>query len=115
MARDPNDLEALEKAVNEAAGKASGLWLSFISFATLLMITTGTVTHKKLLLEEPLKLPLLNVDLPLISYFVFAPLFFAVFHFYLMLQLDGFAAKMRAYSDMLYAQVPDAASRGLLR
>ena len=32
--KDPNDLEALKKAVKDAAGKAGGLWLSFNSFAT---------------------------------------------------------------------------------
>jgi len=102
-----NDLGALEKAVNEAAGKAGGLWLSFVTFATLVLITTGTATHKHLLLELPLKLPVLNVDLPLISYFVFAPLIFLVFHFYLLLQLEGLASRVRKYSGELRHQFPD--------
>lgn len=110
-----NDFDSLEKAINDAASKTSALWLSFITFATLILITTGTVTHKKLFLEEPLKLPVLNADLDLISYFVFAPLFFLVFHFYLLLQLDGLVAKVRIYDDELCKKQEDASKRRLLR
>jgi hypothetical protein len=78
MGSEPRDLGALEKAVNDAAGRASNLWISFVFFATLIAITTGTVTHKHLFLELPLKLPVLNVDLPLMGYFFAVPLFFVV-------------------------------------
>lgn len=115
LPKPPNDLDALEKSVNDASGRAGGLWLSFITFATLLLITTGSVTHKKLFLEEPVRLPVLNADLPLIGYFFAAPIFFLVFHFYLLLQLQGLSAKMRVYADQLFTQHPDAANRRLLR
>jgi len=32
MAIDPKDLGALEKALNDAAGKASVLWTTFVTF-----------------------------------------------------------------------------------
>ncbi len=115
MAADPKDLGALEKAVNDASGKAGALWLSFISFATLVLITTGTVTHKQLFLEEPLALPLLNAKLPLIGYFVAAPLFFVIFHFYLLLQLEGLATRVRVYDELLRQAHPVASDRRLLR
>jgi hypothetical protein len=115
MGIEPRDLGALEKAVNDAASLARGLWITFVSFATLIAITTGTVTHKHLLLELPLKLPLLNVDLPLIGYFVAVPLFFVVFHFYVLLQLDGLAAKIDDYNALLHDEIPLAADRHLLR
>jgi hypothetical protein len=92
MTTDPRDLSALEKAVNDASGKAATLWISFVTSATVLAITTGTVSHKMLLLEEPVQLPLLNVKLPLLAYFYATPLFFLVYQFYVMLQLDGLAA-----------------------
>jgi hypothetical protein len=46
MGIEPRDLGALEKAVNDAAGRASNLWISFVFFATLIAITTGTVTRR---------------------------------------------------------------------
>jgi hypothetical protein len=109
---EPRDLAGLEKAVNDAAGKAGALWISFIVFATLLIITTGAVTHRHLLLEKALKLPGLGVDVPLISYFIFAPLFFVVFHFYLLLQLEGLAVRTRAYSNVLHELFPGDAAHG---
>jgi hypothetical protein len=115
MPTERRDLGALEKAVNDAAGRANSLWVSFILFATLVVITTGTVTHKHLLLELPLKLPVLNVDLPLICYFIAVPLFFVVFHFYVLLQLDGLAGKIKDYNDALNAEEPFEANRRLLR
>jgi len=118
MSRDgsePRDLGALEKAVNDAAGRASNLWISFVFFATLIAITTGTVTHKHLFLELPLKLPVLNVELPLMGYFFAVPLFFVVFHFYMLLQLDGLGAKIEDYNAVLREQHPLAADRRLLR
>ena len=115
MGIEPRDLGALEKAVNDAAGRASNLWISFVFFATLIAITTGTVTHKHLFLELPLKLPVLNVELPLMGYFFAVPLFFVVFHFYMLLQLDGLAAKIEDYNAVLREQHPHAADRRLLR
>ena len=53
-------LEASRKAVNEVAGRIRGLWLSFILLITYLIITVGAVTHKDLLFENPVKLPVLR-------------------------------------------------------
>src|SRR5262245_36939423 len=115
MGSEPRDLGALEKAVNDAAGRASNLWISFVFFATLIAITTGTVAHKHLLLELPLKLPVLNVELPLTGYFFAVPLFFVVFHFYMFLQLDGLAAKVGQYNVVLRGEHARADDRLLLR
>ena len=63
MAIDATDLGALEKALNDAAGKASVLWTTFVTFELYLANAFGAVTHRQLFLEEAIKLPLLNVDL----------------------------------------------------
>ncbi len=70
MAIDPKDVGELQKALNDAAGKASVLWTTFITFQLYLAIAFGSVTHRDLFLETPIKLPLLNVDLPLVGFFV---------------------------------------------
>jgi uncharacterized protein YjbI with pentapeptide repeats len=112
---DAGDLDGLEKAVNDAAGKASALWLSFISFATLLIITVGSVTHRHLFLEQDLQLAVINVKLPLVGFFFAAPLFFVVFHFYALLQLQGLATKVAAYNERLLREVRVMADRRQLR
>ena len=91
MAIDPKDLGELQKALNKAAGKASVLWTTFTTFQLYLAIAFGSVTHRDLFLETPIKLPLLNVELSLVGFFVVAPLLLLIFHFYLFLQLLGLA------------------------
>jgi hypothetical protein len=56
----------------------------------------------------------LNVDLPLVGYFIAVPLFFVVFHFYVLLQLDGLASKIAYYNDALLEEQPFEANRRLL-
>ncbi|MGP0058554.1 MAG: pentapeptide repeat-containing protein [Beijerinckiaceae bacterium] len=69
---------------------------------TYLFIATGKITHKDLFLETPVKLPILSVDVPLLSYFVAAPVFVIAAHFYFLIQLRGLATKFRAYDAILF-------------
>ena len=71
----PDPFPDLLKAVNDASGKAFALWLTFLSVWLIQRSTSGTTTHVQLLLETPVKLPLLNVDLPLFAFYEFAPIF----------------------------------------
>jgi hypothetical protein len=59
-----------------------GLWLSYLFVLFYIGIAAGAVTHKDLLLENPVKLPFLNVELPLVAFFVLAPILFIVSHAY---------------------------------
>jgi len=59
----PEPIPDLLKAVNDASAKAFALWLTFLSIMIYLAIAIGTTTHRQLLMETPVKLPLLSVDL----------------------------------------------------
>src|SRR6266576_6971204 len=93
MPIDPKDVGELQTALNDAAGKASVLWTTFITFELYLVIAFGSVKHRDLFLETSIKLPLLNVDLPLVGFFVVAPTVLVIFHFYAFRQLLVLAAK----------------------
>jgi hypothetical protein len=62
---DPFDVEALEKSLNDSATRVSTIWVSFLIFSLYLLTATTTVTHRQLFLAEPVKLPVLNIDLSL--------------------------------------------------
>ena len=115
MAIDPKDLGELQKALNEAAGKASVLWTTFITFQLYLAIAFGSVTHRDLFLENSIKLPLLNVDLPLVGFFVVAPAVLVILHFYVFLQLLGLAITAKDYGALLAIDVPDVSDRQYVR
>jgi uncharacterized protein YjbI with pentapeptide repeats len=87
MAALDDPIPDLLKAVNDASGKAFALWLTFLSVMIYLAIAIGTTTHVQLLLEAPVKLPLLGVDLPLFAFYEFAPPLFLVIHLYVLMQL----------------------------
>jgi uncharacterized protein YjbI with pentapeptide repeats len=101
MADDAQRLSALEKAVNDSAGKAGVLWTSFITLGTYLLIATGSVTHRSLFLNSAIKLPVLGVELPVTGYFFVAPIIFLIFHFYLLLQFEGLSEKVVDYNLVL--------------
>jgi hypothetical protein len=106
VAIDPKDIGELQKALNDAAGKASVLWTSFIILQLYLVIAFGSVTHRDLFLENSIKLPVLNVDLPLVGFFVVVPIILVVFHFYIFLQLLALAAKAKRYDALLKQEAP---------
>lgn len=97
----PIDLTPFQEAVNESATRARGLWLGYISLVAYLFVSAGTVTHRDLLLESPVKLPLLDVDLPLLGFFTVAPILLLINHFYLLLQLMGLSRRVRKFNEAM--------------
>ena len=89
MSLNPNpfDVEALEKSVNESAVRVSSIWVSFLFFGLYLIVAAGGTTHRQLLLEEPIKMPVLSIDLSVVGFYVLAPLLFLIFHIYLLVQV----------------------------
>ena len=94
-------LPALQSAVNDTSSRAAALWLSFLTFMAYLTMTVGAVTHEALLRQTSIKLPVMNVDLPLVGFFWIAPLFFLLFHFYLFLQLIILVRKVASFDAAL--------------
>jgi uncharacterized protein YjbI with pentapeptide repeats len=115
MPIDPKDVGELQRALNDAASKASVLWTTFITFELYLVIAFGSVKHRDLFLETPIKLPLLSVDLPLVGFFVVAPTLLVIFHFYVFLQLLALASKAREYDTLLRRTISDASDDQYLR
>jgi uncharacterized protein YjbI with pentapeptide repeats len=115
MPTEPDDLGPLQNALNDAAGKASSLWITFITFELYLIIAFGSVTHRDLLLETPVRLPILNVELPLVGFFVVAPTILVIFHFYIMLQIFVLSSRAAVFGILLSLQFPIASDRQYIR
>jgi hypothetical protein len=107
---DTKEVEALAASLNHSAERVQTLWLSFISFALYLAIAAGTTTHRILFREDPLKLPVLNIDLPLIGFYVLAPIIFVVFHSYVLLNLVLLARTAKSFGDALTKVFPEGSA-----
>jgi uncharacterized protein YjbI with pentapeptide repeats len=108
------DLGEARKALESAANIARGLWLTFLSLVVYLIIAVGSVTHRNLFLETPVRLPLLNAELPLVAFFWVAPLMLLVFHGYLLLNLKFLGDNVRHYFRLVDETKLDAAAKETL-
>jgi hypothetical protein len=117
FAKKAHDLDAVRKSVEDAAAVSAGFWLSYLFVLFYFGIAAGAVTHKDLLLENAVKLPFLNVELPLVAFFVLAPIIFIVSHAYTLVHFVMLGAKVGVYDAELRAKLGDApeTSDGLRR
>lgn len=95
---DAFDVSALERSLNDSATRVSTIWVSFLVFSLYLLNTAATITHRQLLLPESVKLPVLNIDLPLWGFFFLAPILFVILHAYVLLQVLLLARTAAAYN-----------------
>jgi uncharacterized protein YjbI with pentapeptide repeats len=111
-AKDPG---ALRDAVVDAARVGAGLWISYLFALFYFAIAAGAVTHRDLLLESPVKLPFLNVELSLKAFFILGPLVFLIVHAYVLLHFVLSAGRIGAYHAELQAQISGDDARDRLR
>jgi uncharacterized protein YjbI with pentapeptide repeats len=112
---DPFDVEALEKSLNDSATRVSTIWISFLIFGLYLLTAATTITHRQLLLAEPVKLPVLNIDLPLWGFFFLAPILFVVFHIYVLLQVLLLGRTAATYNDAIDRAIRPPPSNAAMR
>ena len=84
---------SLLEAVNNSSDTAHTGWLIFLAIMTYLVIAVAGVTHEALLLETPVQLPILQVNIQLKEFFQFAPVVLVLFHLGILAQLVLLARK----------------------
>ena len=67
------DLDHIQAATNTAAGHVRNLYLVFLGLAVYVATTVATVSDQQLLRAEPVRLPLLNAEIPLPIFFLIVP------------------------------------------
>ncbi|WP_395666552.1 pentapeptide repeat-containing protein [Methylocella sp.] len=112
-APDDGALDDARKSVEDAASVGGALWLSYLFSLFYIGLAAGGVTHRDLLLENPVRLPFLNVDLPLVSFFFLAPIIFVLAHAYALTHFVMLAGKIGAFDRAL--EKSDGAAEGQRR
>lgn len=83
----------------EASKTARNGWVLFIALNTYLITCLTSVNHMTLLLSAPIKLPIIGIDVGLITFVIFAPIILLVVHFHLLMQHALLARKVRNLHD----------------
>ncbi len=107
IAAKADDLEAIKKAVEDAASVGGALWLSYLFVLFYLAVAAGAVTHADLFFEHPVKLPFLNIELPLLAFFFLAPILFLIVHAYTLVHLVMLSDKAKRFHQALHDQIGD--------
>jgi uncharacterized protein YjbI with pentapeptide repeats len=106
LVESADNLDAIQKSVADASSVSAGLWLSYLFVLFYFAVAAGAVTHADLLLENPVKLPFLNIELPLLAFFFLAPLIFLVVHAFTMVHFVLLAKKAVRFHHRLYEAFP---------
>src|SRR5262245_9421308 len=100
-AETPVNPYSLLEAVNASSRTANSAWLIFLGLMAYLVVTVAGVTHKDLLLNSDVVLPILQVKIELVRFFVFAPIVLVLLHLGLVGQLVLLARKTLEFADAL--------------
>lgn len=92
-AETPVNPYSLLEAVNRSGRSAHLAWLIYLALAGYLLVTVAGVSHKDLLLNSDITLPILQVKLSLTHFFVLVPILLVLLHMGLVGQLVGLARK----------------------
>jgi hypothetical protein len=115
--------------IAEASKNARKIYLIYVGFLAYCALTVVSTTDRQIILNDTARLPLLNVEVPLIGFFIIAPLLTIFVFIYFQLYLDRVnrlildlrtnylpVEKRRLYPWLLnFAEDPDPGLTGILQ
>jgi hypothetical protein len=102
-ASDANAKELLA-AANTASDKVAVLHIAFLAVCAYLLVIVFSTTDMHLLVGKGIKLPLVDVELPIVGFFGTAPYLLLLVHFNLLLQLQLLSRKLYAFDRADFKQ-----------
>lgn len=103
-------IEALLESVNNASQHVRNFYVTFLLTGFYIATIIWSTTDVMLLKETPIRLPILDVELPITGFYRFAPFFYLLLHFNLLLQLSLLAGKIHRFDDAV-AELSEASER----
>jgi hypothetical protein len=118
MAKSPKLSQEVKEFLDEAnaaSDPARTAWLAFLLLLTYVVVTLASVSHKDLLLNSPVRLPIINADIPLVGFFQYAPAMLLLVYLSLLVQHVILARKYRRFTDALAAYELKARTKHVAR
>ncbi len=96
-----NQIDTQLDAVNSASRTASKAHITLLVFIAYTGITVWSTTHEQLLVGSAVTLPLLNVDVPIESFYAITPWLSLILHINLLLYVMLLSSKLYGFDDTL--------------
>jgi uncharacterized protein YjbI with pentapeptide repeats len=100
------EIKALLDAGNQASEKVAVLHVAFMAVCAYVLIVVFGTTDLDLLVGKGVKLPVVDVEVPILGFYVFAPYLVVLVHFNLLLQLQLLSRKLYIFDAAIQA-TPD--------
>jgi hypothetical protein len=111
MYADPKErLQLLKGAVDEANGRLRTALFTFVSAGLYLAVTAAATTDRDLLLGRLYNLPIFNVALPILGFYLLAPVVYAILHATLLAQIASLARRTAELAAALAVPVEGGAT-----
>lgn len=94
------ELRAALAVANEASSQVSNLHIAIMAACAYLLVTTFATTPMDLLVGRGIKLPIIGVEIPVVSFYVIAPILVVLLHFNFLLQLQLLSRKLFAFDAL---------------
>jgi hypothetical protein len=94
-------LREVMKDVHQTALDLRSFSISFLAFLLYINVTVASTNHEQLLRESPVRLPLLDVPVPIIGFYIFVPVLLVFVHTYVLLQNYLFSKQLYRFEDLL--------------
>jgi len=102
------DPEQIIKILNVSANKNNTWFIFFLTFTFSILMATNSTTDLALLLpEHGVKMPLINVKLDTLDFFLLAPILLLFLHFYILFNHHKHLENLHTYKNDLNANSLD--------
>jgi uncharacterized protein YjbI with pentapeptide repeats len=92
---------SLLDAVNRSSDSVNAAWLIFLGLMAYVLVTVACISHKDLLLNNDIVLPILQVKIDLTRFFFFAPIVLVLLHLGVIGQLVLLARKALEFASAI--------------
>ncbi len=112
MSEQKPDAQMLLEVANKSSERLAVLHAGFMATCVYVLVIVFGTTDLDLLIGKGVQLPLVNVEVPIVGFYVFAPFILTLVHFNLLLQLQLLSRKLHAFDA---AAAPEDGEMGGLR
>ena len=92
--------EILLQGVNRASEKVAALHIAFLVLCTYVVVIGFSTTDMDLLIGKSIKLPVVDVEVPITGFYATVPYLVVLVHFNLLLQLQLLSRKLFAFDEV---------------